>query len=186
MLSLTWFIKKPIKCSVLNGFRQVINLNFRRPHKIGDGSRYLQNPVIGPGAQAQICHSFLQQLHALRIERAVFAQQSRRHPRITGYLTLVAEPFELNKASASNPFPDRSRWLLERGSSQIFELHCRHFDVNIYSVHQWSRQTVTVFLHLRRCAPAFSAQISVVSTGTWIHRSNQHELGWKSERPSRP
>ena len=83
----------PIQRPVLDGFRQVINLDLWRSGQVRDGPGYFQDPIIRTGAEIQVCHSLLEQFHARRIQRAIFAQQPRCHPSITGYSNLFAKTF---------------------------------------------------------------------------------------------
>src|SRR5262249_6734394 len=52
-------------------------------------------------------------------------------------------------------------------------------------VHQRSRQSISIFLHLGRRAAALAAQIAEMPAGTRIHCGNKHELARKSERTGR-
>ena len=56
---------------------------------------YLLDPIVGPGAEVQICDRLLQEFHTIGIQYAMLPQQPGRHPRVASHLAFFAKPFQM-------------------------------------------------------------------------------------------
>ena len=69
----------PVQGTILNRLGNVVAGYFHCARQIRDGSRDLQNPVVGPRAQIQIRHRVLEQLLRRLVQFAELLQFARPH-----------------------------------------------------------------------------------------------------------
>src|SRR6266513_1548869 len=78
-----------------------------------------------------------------------------------------------------NAFADRGGRFFGAGARNVARFDGGNFDVEIDAIEKRAADALAVALHLDRAPAAFAFQIDEVSARTWIHRSDEHELGWE-------
>src|SRR6185295_19394646 len=72
-----------------------------------------------------------------------------------------------------------------RVTREFAKLHCRHVDVNVDSIQQWSGYSSYVSLNLDRRATTLTRGVIPKPTRAWVHGGCQHECGRKRQRHCR-
>lgn len=99
--------------------------------EVGDGSRDLENAVVGAGGEVHLLHGVLEITRAGGIERAMFAHEFGGHGGIGGDAFVFAEALALDLAGCGYPLADGGGLFAELGGRQFFEIDERHFDVDV-------------------------------------------------------
>src|SRR5579859_3387014 len=71
-----------IQAAVVDGFRDVADLEIFRAFQIGDGAGHAQDAVMSAGGQTQVFHGRLEQALALIIQNAMAAELLAGHAAI--------------------------------------------------------------------------------------------------------
>ena len=169
----------PVQRAVLDRFGDVLAGDVLRAGQVGNRAGDLQDAVVGAGAEVQIGHGELQQLHRRLIQRAVALQLAAAHAGVAGDLRLVLEPRLLPLARRDDPLANLRGRLAGPLAGDLAELHRRHFDVQVNAVEQRTGDAAQVILNLARRAARFAGHFAV---GRRIHGGHQHELGGKGHR----
>src|SRR6266480_4807870 len=101
---------------------------------------------------------------------------TRRHARVAVYFRGIAETLLLNMTPANNALADGGRAFLSAFAGDVAIFDCGHFNVQIDSVEQRTRDALAISLDLERATAAFAFEIAKIAARTGIHCSNQHEL----------
>jgi hypothetical protein len=101
--------------------------------KVGDRPSDLQDPIVGPGRQAQLVHGQLDQFPSVLIETAILFELTGPQLRVAEY-SVVLIPFLLYPARVTDPFAEGRRILPHTLHGQIPKRNRRHFHMNIDTV----------------------------------------------------
>ena len=126
----------------------------------------------------------LSEIGAGFINRAEFADFSRPHIGV-GLQRCAFEPLSLNGTSRLDPLPHFGAGFAGALAAEFFKGHTRHFDVNIYPVHQWAGYFLLISFDHRDGAGAFFDRVAKITAGTGVHAGNQGKIGRISQRASR-
>jgi len=137
---------RSVQRSVLNGFQKMMRLDILLPVQIGDGSCYLQYPVIGPGTESQLPDRACQKFFAGIIQFAILLDVSWPHEGI-GVYTVAGVAIQLPLSCGDDALPDGRRGLGRLRRAQVLIPHGGHLDVEVDSIQDGSRDVAPVALH---------------------------------------
>src|SRR5208282_2134790 len=148
---------RAVQTTVLNRLRDVLRLKIGRAFQIRDGAGYLQDTVVGAGAQALLGHGAFKQALTVGRKFAVGANVAGVHLGVAvEFFPRRGEALGLLLAGAQHAGPDRGRVFRHGGRSHLFVVHRRDVDVDVDAVHERPRDFRNVALDHGRSAVAFA------------------------------
>ena len=144
--------------------------------QVGDGAGYLYDAVKGPGRQAQLGGSGLEEVAGSLVQVADFPDFGRAHFRVAeegGILKALG----LERAGLLDPFPNHRRILGHSSVDQFFVFHRRHFHKNVNPIHQGAANALLVAGNGGGAANALFAGMGVVATGAGVLGGDEHKTG---------
>jgi len=156
----------PIETAILHGLGDVLGGDALGAGHVGDGAGDFENAVVRPGRQAHAANGHLKRPLAGIIERALFADQPRRHMRV------VVAAGVLNAARSFHARADLRRTLAARVAAQFLVRHGGHLHVDIDAVEQRPADLAEVALDQRGGAAAFARGIAIEAAAAGINVSN--------------
>lgn len=102
--------------------------------EVGDGSRDLEDAVVGAGGEVHLFHRVLQITRAGRVERAVLTHEFGGHGGIGGDAFVFVETLRLHCACGRDPLADGSGLFAELGGGEFFEIHQWHFHMDVDAI----------------------------------------------------
>ncbi len=155
----------PVEAAVLHGLGEVLGADLLPPVEVGDGAGGLQNPIVGPSAEAHAPHGHLEGAFAGLVEAAVRPEMR------AGNVGVV-------KAARSLPLPGGLDALPEQlgaggrlGPAKIFVRHGRHFDMQVDAVEHRPADLGQVALDDPRRTPALPRGVAVEPARTSVQIS---------------
>ena len=131
------YSKLPIQKSILHRFGDVVFVDLVGSVDVGDRPRDAADFVVRTGAQAHLIHGLLHEQQARVAQIAELLELAGIH---TGVGGAVAEALELSTAGAEDLLPHRLAVGAGPSAGQLAIGNGRHFDVNVDSIEQWSRE----------------------------------------------
>lgn len=145
--------------------------------KVSNGTGYFQDTVVSTGRKAQTLHSRFKKRQASGVGYGIFMQKLSGHLCIAIYTFVVGKTFFLNCTGINNPFTDSSTGFRRTLFGYLFKRDWYNLHLYVDTVEQRAGYTVHIFLHCPRRAKASPVRMVVITTGTRIHRGNQHKAG---------
>src|SRR5438132_7096481 len=96
-------------------------------------------------------------------------QMASCHSRVAIGFCVACKPLVLPLARAGNALADRGRVFFGAFARHVAVFDCRHFDMQINSIEEGTRDSLPVTLHLDRTAAALAFEIAEISTWARIH-----------------
>src|SRR4051794_25235141 len=104
---------------------------------------------------------------------------ARAHPGVAVYFYIGVKTTALFFPRALDPLANGAGILFGPCARDVAIFDGGHFDVKIDAIEERPGDTLAVTMNLGRTAAAFAFQVAEVSARTWVHRSDEHELGRK-------
>lgn len=131
-------------------------LDLLRSRQVGDGAGYLDDPVVGAGAQAERLKGELQQLSSFSVQAGIPAQFFPAHRAVEGSTGAMPVTLALNRPRRFHPAADLFGRLRSRRLLQQTYRHSGDFQMQVDPVKQRAGQFRAILLDLLRCAGAFA------------------------------
>jgi hypothetical protein len=173
-----------VEGAVLDGFRDVGGADGFGTVEVGDGTRNLQDAVVGARRESQARHGAFEQPVAIRRDVAVLPELPRAHLRIAVNL-FTLEALHLPLAGIHNARPNFRRAFATRTLPQFAVLHGRHVDVDIDAIEQRTGNLGDIPLDHGRRAGAIARWIVEKAARAGIHGRCQHKSRREGQRHSR-
>src|SRR4051812_35798455 len=106
---------------------------------------------------------------------------ARAHPGVAIYFRIGVKTALLFLARGLDPLTNRNGIFFGARARDVAVFDGGDFDMEIDPIEERAGDALAIPLDLSRAAAAFAFQIAEVSAGTWVHRCDEHELGWKSD-----
>ena len=155
------------------------------PFQVGDGPGDLEDPVVGPGGEAQALHGHLQQALGLGGRGAVLLDESGRHVGVGVDAGFMETP-RLDLPGRYDPGPQLDGALARFRGRQVPERHRRHLDLDVDPVQERPGDPGTVGVDLVGGAGAGPFGVAQEAAGAGVHGRHQHEPGRVGQRGGRP
>ena len=125
--------------------------------QVGDSSAHLQNPIISPRAESELCYGRLEKLLGVSADRTEFLYLPRPHLGVGVYLSTL-ESLKLPLPGTRHPLPDALRALPFGTGNDVSELDLPNIDLEVNPVEERPRNLGVVILSLRVRAVSIPAR----------------------------
>src|SRR5712692_9192486 len=163
-------LKSAVEAPVLDRLGHVGDADGQFARKVGDRASELQNAVIRARGQVQPRDRLLQQRARLVLSDAESLHLSRAEPGV-----VLALAFELPSARPFDALPDLRRAFASACLHELVFAQRGHFDLDIDTIEQRSREPAAVARNLVGRAAALAAEMSQIPARARIHCADQLE-----------
>ena len=125
-----------IEGAVLDGFADVLGGDFFGAGEVGDGTRDLEDAVVGARAEVELAQRHAQEAFAVGIERDERFQVLRAHLRVAADLAFGRKALVLNLPRLEDAVADVGGAFRGVGAQQRLVLDGGNFDVDVDAVEQ--------------------------------------------------
>lgn len=124
-----------VEGAVLNGFSQMGDSEVFGAFQVGDGARHFEDAVMGARGETLLLHGAFEKALGIGAEFAMGSNLAGCHLRVgVDFFAGLTEALPLALAGCHYAVAYLGRALGGCPTAKLFVLHCRNFDVDVYTV----------------------------------------------------